>query len=108
MTKEDIIKAIWNQFPDITIFETRRIYEVTMNLIRDTLAKGETVEVRNFGKFKVKEKNTRIGRNPRNGQEAIIKERKVVVFKASKNFKGQVLHRLANYDKNIANNESSN
>lgn len=95
MTKEDIIKAIWNQFPDITIAETRRIYEVTMNLIRDTLAKGETVEVRNFGKFTVKEKTPRIGRNPRNGEEAVIKERKVVVFKASKNLK------------NIADNESS-
>jgi nucleoid DNA-binding protein len=107
MTKEEIIKEIWNQFPDITIAETRRIYEVTMNLIRDTLARGEAVEVRNFGKFSVREKNPRTGRNPKTGEEAVVKERKVVVFKASKNFKGQVLHTLVNYDKNIADNETS-
>jgi nucleoid DNA-binding protein len=92
MTKEEIVKAIWHQFPDITIAEARKIYETTMNLIRDTLAQGETVEIRNFGKFNVKEKTPRIGRNPRTGEEAVIKERKVVVFKASKNFRGQVLN----------------
>jgi nucleoid DNA-binding protein len=105
MTKEDIIKAIWNEFPDITIDETRKIYEAIMNLIKETLARGEKIEIRDFGKFTVKEKNPRIGRNPRTGEGAVIKERKVIVFKPSKNLKGQVLHTLVNYDKNIANNE---
>jgi len=95
MTKEDIIKAIWNEFPDITINETRKIYEATMNLLKETLAKGDPIEIRGFGKFTVKEKNPRIGRNPRTGEDAVIEKRKVVVFKASKNFK------------NIADNESS-
>jgi len=91
MTKEDIIKAVWNELPDLTVKEAQKVYEATMNLIRDTLAKGETVEVRNFGKFTVKAKNPRVGRNPRTGEDAIITERRVVTFKPSKNFKKQIL-----------------
>ena len=102
MTKEEIIKAIWNEFPDLTVNEAKKIYEMTMNLIKETLAKGEAVEIRNFGRFNIKEKNLRMGRNPRTGEEAVIEKRKVVVFKASKNFKGQVLN-----GKNMADNESS-
>lgn len=92
MTKEDMIKEIWNQFPDLTVNEAKKVFDTTMNLIRDTLAKGETVEIRNFGKFKVKEKNPRIGRNPRTGEEAVVKERRVVAFRPSKHFRNQVLN----------------
>ncbi|MEW5816842.1 MAG: integration host factor subunit alpha [Spirochaetota bacterium] len=91
MTKEEIIKAIWNQFPDITLQKAKLVYENTMNLIRDELAKGESVEIRGFGKFNVRKKNQRVGRNPRNGEEAMIKERKVVAFKPSKIFREQVM-----------------
>jgi nucleoid DNA-binding protein len=96
MTKEDIIKAIWNEFPDLTVNEAKKIYEMTMNLIKETLAKGEAVEVRNFGKFTVKEKNPRIGRNPRTGEEAVVKERRVVAFRPSKHFRNHVLNGLVN------------
>ena len=92
MTKEEIIKAIWNQFPDLTFNQSKQIYEQTINLIKDTLAKGETVEIRGFGKFNVREKNPRIGRNPRNGQEAEIKKRRVVSFKPSRIFREEVLN----------------
>lgn len=91
MTKEDIIKAVWNGLPNLTIKEAQKVYETTMNLIRDTLAEGETIEIRNFGKFMVKEKNSRIGRNPRTGEDAVITERRVVSFRPSKNFRNQVL-----------------
>jgi len=92
MTKEDIIKAVWNELPDLTVKEAQKTYETTMNLIKETLAKGETVEIRNFGKFTVKAKTSRVGRNPRTGEDAIITERRVVTFKPSKNFKKQVLN----------------
>jgi len=90
MTKEEIIKAIWNQFPDITLRQSKQIYEQTIDLIKNTLAKGEAIEIRGFGNFNVKEKNPRIGRNPRNGQEAEIKQRRVVSFKPSKIWREEV------------------
>lgn len=106
MTKEEIIKAVWNQLPDLTLNEAKKVYEMTMKLVVDTLAQGETVEIRNFGKFSVREKNLRIGRNPRTGQEAEIRNRRVVTFKPSKNFKGQILNGK-NIPDNVADNEIS-
>ena len=90
MTKEEIIRAIWDQFPTITVNEARRIYETTINLLKETLVKGESIEIRGFGKFTVREKNKRMGRNPRTGEEAVIDERKVVTFKPSKIFRNMV------------------
>ena len=90
MTREKIIKAIWNELPNLTLNESRKIYETTMNLIRDRLSKGEDVELRGFGSFKIREKNERMGRNPRSGEEAVIKPRRVVTFHPSKMFRDQV------------------
>ncbi len=90
MTKEKIIKNIWNQFPDLTLQQSKRIYEQTIDLIKNSLAQGQSVEIRGFGKFNVREKNPRIGRNPRNGQEAEIKKRRVVTFKPSRIFREEV------------------
>ncbi|MEW5803219.1 MAG: HU family DNA-binding protein [bacterium] len=57
MTKEEIIKSIWNQFPDLTLQQSKQIYEQTINLIKNSLAQRESVEIRGFGKFNVREKN---------------------------------------------------
>lgn len=90
MTKEEIIKVIWNELPNLTVKESLKIYETTMNLIRDSLSEGEAFELRGFGNFKIREKNQRMGRNPRSGEEAVIKPRRVVTFKPSKVLKDQV------------------
>ena len=90
MTKEEIIKAIWNELPNLTLNESRKIYETTMTLIRDKLSKGEDIELRGLGRFKIREKNERMGRNPKSGKEAVVKPRKVVTFKPSKMFRDRV------------------
>ncbi len=61
MTKEEIIKAIWNELPNLTINESRKIYETNMNLIKGRLSKGEDIELRGFGSFKIREKNEIMG-----------------------------------------------
>jgi len=90
MTKEEIIKALWNELPNLTLNESREIYETTMNLIRDSLSKGGDIELRGFGSFKIREKNERMGRNPLTGVDAVIKPRRIVMFKPSKILKDQV------------------
>ena len=49
----------------------------------ETLKRGESVKLRSFGHFNVREKRERIGRNPRTGVEVPIKPRRVLTFKAS-------------------------
>ena len=90
MTKEKIIKAIWNEFPNLTINEAQKIYETTMDLIKERLSKGENVELTGFGSFKIRGKNQRMGRNPKTGVEAVIKLRRVVTFKPAKIFRDRV------------------
>jgi len=90
MTKEEIIRTIWNELPTLTINEARKIYESTIDVIKDRLSKGEDVELRGLGNFKIREKNRRMGRNPKTGVEAVIKPRKVVTFKPSKMLKDRV------------------
>jgi len=90
MTKEEISRAIWNELPNHTLKKARQAYDTTFNLIRDRLSKGEDIELRGLGSFKIREKNKRMGRNPKSGVEAVIKPRKVVTFKPSKIFKDRV------------------
>ena len=90
MTKEEIIRTIWNELPEQTLKKARQAYDTTFNLIRDRLSKGENIELRGLGSFKIREKNERMGRNPKTGLEAVIKLRKVVTFKPSKILKDQV------------------
>ncbi|MGA1867577.1 MAG: HU family DNA-binding protein [bacterium] len=90
MTKDDIMKAIWNEFPDHTIHDARMMYETTIDIIKATLSKGEDIHLRAFGIFKVREKSKRIGRNPKTGQEAVIRERRLVTFTPSKLLKNKI------------------
>ena len=86
MTKEDLIKNVWKEL-DITNKEARQIVENVFDTMKGMLAKGEEVEIRGFGKFSLRNKNKRIGRNPRTGEEAEISARRVVTFRPSKIFK---------------------
>ncbi|MFO7554230.1 MAG: integration host factor subunit alpha [Desulfobacterales bacterium] len=59
------------------------VIETLLEIIKGTLEKGEDVLISGFGKFCVKQKNQRRGRNPATGNDLILKERKVVTFKCS-------------------------
>ena len=90
MTKEQIIKRIWEQLPDKNLAEAKEIFEKIMDIIKNNLAKGNDIEIKSFGKFSIREKNERIGRNPKTGEPATISARQVVAFKPSKLFKKKV------------------
>ena len=60
------------------------VIQKTFDYISDAVAKGETVELRNFGVFEVIQRKGRIARNPKSRQEVFIPERKVVKFKPGK------------------------
>jgi integration host factor subunit alpha len=59
------------------------ITESLLEIVKSTLASGDDVLVSGFGKFCVKEKNERKGRNPATGKDAILPARRVVTFKCS-------------------------
>ena len=63
--------------------QSSEIIETLLELIKKTLSSGEDVLISNFGKFCVKEKKERRGRNPASGEDMMLKPRKVVIFRCS-------------------------
>ena len=81
LTKSDIVAKV-NEL-GFTKKRSVDIVENLMSIIKSNLEKGEDVLISGFGKFCVKEKQKRKGRNPATGADLILKERKVVTFKCS-------------------------
>ena len=82
LTKIQIVESIQNQtgFPKTRSLE---IVETLLEIIKRTLASGEDVLVSGFGKFCVKEKKERNGRNPATGDDLMLAPRRVVTFRCS-------------------------
>jgi integration host factor subunit alpha len=82
LTKSDIIENIYNQCGLSKNTSTQAV-ESLLELIKSTLESGEDVLISGFGKFEVKEKNARRGRNPQTGNDLMLSARRVVTFKCS-------------------------
>jgi len=89
LTKKDIAEKIQNELGFLRQ-QSVEIVETLLELIKSNLGSGEDVLVSGFGKFCVKEKNERKGRNPATGEEAILPARRVVTFKCSGNLRERV------------------
>ena len=89
MTKKDIVLKIAEE-TGLKQVDVKQVVQKTLDHITTALSKGETVELRNFGVFKVKSRRSRIGRNPKTGTTVPIPERKVVAFKVGMVMKHKV------------------
>jgi len=89
MTKKDIVLKI-SEETALKQIDVKKVVQRTLDHVIDSLSKGETVELRNFGVFKVKSRRSRIGRNPKTGTTVPIPERKVVTFKVGMVMKKKV------------------
>lgn len=81
LTKNDIVTNVHEL--GFTKKKSVEIIETLLEIMKGTLEKGEDVLISGFGKFCVKQKKQRRGRNPATGSDLILKERKVVTFKCS-------------------------
>ena len=82
-TRADLLDAVYAACPSLSRNQARDLFEMALNEVSESLTRGESVKLRAFGLFTVREKRERIGRNPRTGQEVPIKPRRVLTFKAS-------------------------
>jgi len=82
MTKADIVQKISDDFK-VTKRDAQSMVESVFNILKETLEAGEDVKISGFGKFEVKQKNDRRGRNPQTGEAITIAARKVLTFKPS-------------------------
>lgn len=82
LTKEKIINDIYNQV-GLGKQQSRAAVERLIELVKGTLEKGEDVLISGFGKWVVKHKDARRGRNPQTAEDMQLRARKVIVFKTS-------------------------
>jgi len=89
VTKADIVERLFakNLF---TKGESAQIIETLFELIKQSLERGDDVLISRFGKFSVKEKQQRAGRNPQTGEPVVLPPRAVATFKCSGNLKRKI------------------
>lgn len=89
LTKVDIVESIAEQ-NGLPKTKSSEIVETLLETIRKSLESGEDVLISGFGKFCVKKKKQRRGRNPATGEDMMLRPRKIVTFKSSGKLKDKV------------------
>jgi integration host factor subunit beta len=84
MTKSEIIAKLANENPHLFQRDVEQIVTTIFDEISNALAQGDRVELRGFGAFSIKERGSRIGRNPRTGESVEVGEKFIPYFKTGK------------------------
>ena len=87
MTKAELIERVSEKVSNLTKRQTEIIVNTVFDHIRDTLVKGEKLEIRGFGSFRIRERREREGRNPKTGETVRVPSKRVPFFKAGKEMK---------------------
>ncbi len=95
LTKKDLVNSIYMQL-GFSKQVSEYLIDDFFQMIINNLLVEKKLKLSKFGTFSIKQKKSRIGRNPKTKEEKIISERKVVLFKPSKEFRNFV--NLQNYD----------
>ena len=89
MTKADLVERVARE-ADMTKKDAEQLVEIIFDSITETLNRGEKIELRGFGSFRVRERNSRKGRNPKTGERVEVPAKKIPFFKPSKELKDLV------------------
>lgn len=84
MTKSELIQHIAEMNPHLYHRDVERIVSTIFEEVSQALARGDRVELRGFGAFSVKQRESRIGRNPRTGEAVEVAEKFIPFFKTGK------------------------
>ena len=88
-TKNDLIEKIQSEI-GVSLTDSSKIFEEIIEEILSSLEHGNDVKISNFGTFSVKKKKSRLGRNPKTGDEIEITARNVISFYPSKAIKSKI------------------
>ena len=83
LTKADLVQQIYKTHENLTKMQATEAIETLLKIMKDCLANGDDLLISGFGKFNVKDKKARRGRNPQTGEELILDSRRVITFKPS-------------------------
>jgi DNA-binding protein HU-beta len=98
VTKADIVDIIATA-TGLTKVETEAVVDGFIQTVIDSMRNGRNIEIRGFGSFKVKKRKGRMARNPRTGEQVMVNEHFVPIFKVSKELKHLVDENLKKIQK---------
>ena len=85
MIKSQLVQKFCNMYPNLLRKDVEKILEIIFSEITKALCRGENIEIRGFGTYKITMRKARIGRNPKTGEKNIqIPEKKAIKWKMSK------------------------
>ena len=84
MTKSDLIRQLAEANPHLYQRDIERIVSTVFEEVTEALVRGDRVELRGFGSFSVRYRTSRVGRNPRTGEEVRVPDKAVPYFKTGK------------------------
>jgi integration host factor subunit alpha len=89
LTKINLVESICDEI-GLTKKESTAVLDRLFDLMKDELSTGKQVMISGFGKWTVRNKRARVGRNPKTGERITINARKVVTFKESNTLRGSI------------------
>jgi integration host factor subunit beta len=89
MTKADLVEKV-SGLGDLTRRDSEVIVETIFDSVIGALQSGDKIEIRGFGSFRIRQRNPRIGRNPKTGQRVEVPAKRVPYFKPSKELRDLV------------------
>ena len=94
LTRSDLSKAM-QRAAGLPYRESMELVNSVLEIVSDRLSAGETVKISSFGKFIVRGKAERVGRNPKTGEECTISARRVILFRASHKLRARIVRGMA-------------
>jgi len=89
LTRMDLSEAVFREV-GLSRNESAELVESVLGYMAEALVDGENVKISSFGTFSIRDKNARIGRNPKTGEEVPIAPRRVLTFRPSHLMKERV------------------
>ena len=90
MTRSELIQILAEKNPHLYLRDLETVVDSVFEQITQALTRGDRVELRGFGAFSVKERGTRVGRNPRTGESVSVDAKKLPFFKTGKGLRDRL------------------
>ena len=100
MVRSELLQKLCNHHPNLLRKDIEKILKIIFVEITEALCRGENIEIRGFGSYKITKRKARMGRNPKNSEKIQIPEKKAIRWKMSKIF-------FKRLNKNFTENEIS-
>ena len=90
MTKSELIERFTARYPQLVAKDAELVVKVIVDVMAESLARGQRIEIRGFGNFVLNYRQPRIGRNPRSGEMVKVPAKYLPHFKAGKELRERV------------------